>query len=527
MTGRHGVCYTPAAMNTPEQPATPPAAGPDGDDEERRQITLGVGAVSSAKTVGGILNVLTLVVLTRLLDKSEFAVVILAYLVQDTITTIGPLGLPSALSFHLPRLGHGVARALGLQTALILLVLPLPFALGLILGGPWIAASIDMPAAGLPLVYVGIAVIADFPGRAWPDYLVAREAWRPAFLVTLLFYVTRFASMVVPAALGASADVIVLWLAVVAIIRGVGFFVHLIWFEEGELGPHIRRQWTVRSLFSYGVPLSLTQIVGKLNLQLDKYMIAALMTAEAFAVYTAGAVELPLVPGIAYAATIAMIPVLVRTGERGDTRGFLDYWHGSMVKVAALMMPIAVALFVLAEPAVTILFSAEYAEAAVPFRVYLGLLPLRLCAYGAVVRALGSTRPILISAVAGLAANAALNYPLFMWLGLSGPAFASIIAQVVSIVIMLAVIREKLALSWARVLPFGGVLRAAAVALLAAPALLLVLPWLDGAVVELTVGLGVYLSTYVALALFTRVVTRDDLRFALRFVTLRLATKNK
>jgi len=256
------------------------------DSEERRRVTLGVGAVSSAKTVGGVLNVLTLVVLTRLLDKPEFAVVILAYLVQDTITAIGPLGLPSAMSFHLPRLGHGVARALGLQTATILLALSAPFAIGLIAAGPWIADAIDMPDAGLPLVYVGVAVIADFPGRAWPDYLVAREAWRPAFFVTILFYLTRFASLVIPAALGASTDVIVLWLAVVAIARGVGFFVHLLWFEEGELGPHVRRQWTIGSLFSYGVPLSLTQIVGKLNLQLDKYMIAALMTAEALAGYT-------------------------------------------------------------------------------------------------------------------------------------------------------------------------------------------------------------------------------------------------
>lgn len=506
--------------------STPETSDHDTEQDERRRVTLGVGAVSSAKTVGGVLNVLTLVVLTRLLDKPEFAVVILAYLVQDTVTAIGPLGLPSAMSFHLPRLGHGVARALGLQTAVILLGLSAPFAVALIAGGPWIADAIDMPAAGWPLVYVGVAVIADFPGRAWPDYLVAREAWRPAFFVTLLFYLTRFASLVVPAALGASPDVIVLWLAVVAIVRGVGFFVHLLWFEEGELGPQVRRQWTVGSLFSYGVPLSLTQIVGKLNVQLDKYMIAALMTAEAFAVYSAGAVELPLVPGIAYAATVAMIPVLVRTGAKGDVAGFLGYWHGSMVKVAALMMPAAVALFVLAEPAVTVLFSAEYAEAAVPFRVYLGLLPLRLCAYGAVVRALGSTRPILVASVTGLIANAVLNYPMFRLFGLAGPAVASIIAQVVGIVIMLSVIRSQLALSWREVFPLGAVLRTLGVALLASPVLALVLPWLDGAVVELLVGLSSYAVVYILLALAAGILTGADLRFAARFISLRLASKD-
>lgn len=496
-------------------------------DDEKTRVSLGVGAISSARTVGGILNVLILVVLTRLLTKNDFAVVILAYIVQDTITAIGPLGLPSAMSFHLPRLGPSIARALGLQTALLLLALAAPFTLGLMLGGPQIAAAFDMPEAGLPLIYVGLAVLADFPGRAWPDFLVAREAWRPAFFVTILYYLTRFASLVVPAALGAGPDEILLWLAIIAGLRGVGFFAWLIFVEEGELGPHVRKQWTIGSLFSYGVPLSLTQIVGKLNLQLDKYMIAALMTAEAFAVYSAGAVELPLVPGIAYAATAALIPVLVRAGERGDIAGFLDYWHGSMVKVAALMMPTAVVLFVLAEAAVSVLFSADYAEAAAPFRVYLGLLPLRLCAYGAVLRALGSTRPILIASVLGLAVNAALNYPMFQLVGLTGPAYASLVAQLVQIVLLLAVIRVKLGLGWSAVFPFGPVARTFGVALLAAPALWLVLPHLDGYGMQLGLGVLFYGGVYIALARFLGVLSADDLRYAARFISLRLAKKER
>lgn len=503
------------------------SGGPDAAGEERRRISLGVGAVSSAKTLGGVLNVLILVALTRLLDKHDFAVVVFAYIVQDTLTAIGPLGLPSAMSFHLPRLGPGVARALGVQTALILLALSLPFALVLGLGGPAIADAFDLPDAAWPLVLVGVAIVADFPGRAWPDYLVAREAWRPAFWVTILFYLSRFASLVVPAALGASPTVIVGWLAIVAALRGIGFFVHLLAFEQGPLGAEIRRQWTIGSLFGYGVPLSITQIVGKLNVQLDKYMIAALMSAEAFAVYSAGAVELPLVPGIAYAATVALIPVLVRAGQRGDTAEFIGWWHGSMVKVAALMMPTAALLFVLAEPAVSVLFSAEYAEAAVPFRVYLGLLPLRLCAYGAVLRALGSTRPVMIASVVGLVVNAALNYPLFLAFGLTGPAWASLAAQVVQIAMLLAVIRRHLGLGWGGVFPWWPVLRAAAVAVAAAPVLWLVVPWLDGDGLRLAVGTPVYALAYVLLARVTGVLTADDLRYAARFVSLRLARDDK
>ncbi|MCA9541292.1 MAG: polysaccharide biosynthesis C-terminal domain-containing protein, partial [Myxococcales bacterium] len=292
-------------------------------------------------------------------------------------------------------------------------------------------------------------------------------------------------------------------------------------------GPPPERTWTTRQLLAYGVPLSATQIVGKLNVQIDKYMIAALCTAEIFAVYTVGATEMPLVPGIAYAVTGALLPVLVVRHAEGDRDGFLEYWHGSMVKVALLMMPVFVFLFLTAEPVVRVLFSARYVDATVPFRAYLCLLPLRLCAYGAVVRALGTTRPILVAALVALGVNAGLNYPLYLAFGLVGPAAASVIAQLASIAVLLTTVRRELGIGWGAVFPWKAALRPLAVAAIAGVPLYFLGDHLTGNLLPFAVGLPVFAAVYLGLALALGLLGRADLVYAMQFATLRLGRKKR
>ncbi|MCA9542373.1 MAG: oligosaccharide flippase family protein, partial [Myxococcales bacterium] len=196
-------------------------------DETKKQVAAGVGRVSSARTVGGVLNVLLIVALTRLLPRDEFAVVALIYLVQETINALGPLGLPDAMSFFVPKLGQAASRALGVHVGRLLVGLALPYAAVLWFLGPSIAAWIDMPQVALPLVLLGFAVIADFPGQTLAMYLIARQEYDGAFWATLLFYVSRFASFVIPAALGAGPDIIIGAFVGVALIRGAAY---LVWF---------------------------------------------------------------------------------------------------------------------------------------------------------------------------------------------------------------------------------------------------------------------------------------------------------
>jgi O-antigen/teichoic acid export membrane protein len=187
-------------------------------------------------------------------------------------------------------------------------------------------------------------------------------------------------------------------------------------------------------------------------------------------------------------------------------------WHAAMRKVAALLFPVFVFAFVMAEPLIRLLFSKTYADAAIPFRIFLCLLPLRLCGYGAVARAFGRSRPVLWGSLAAMATNLALAWPLWLALGLAGPALATILGQMVGIAVLLTSIRGSLRCRWSALLPCGPLARTLLVAGVSGVVLLvphgLDLP--DAA--ALAVGGPLYLLAYLCLGRLGGVITPADLR---------------
>jgi|KBSMisStaDraftv2_1062788.scaffolds.fasta_scaffold38131_2 O-antigen/teichoic acid export membrane protein len=488
---------------------------PDAALAERKEVAAGAGLASFGLLVSGIFNLLLLTVLTRALSKADFGLFSLVYLIQDTTSALLPLGLPAALAYFVPRRGDPGARALGFWTGGLLFLLAIPAALILVVAAPLISSD---PQSWVILRLLGLYILGDFPGQALPAYLLARRSYRAFFIVTLAFAISRFASLAIPAALGASLTTIMGWFLLVAGLRLLMFLWYFLFAAEGSLS---RKHVSARELLAYGFPLSLSTLVGKLNVQADKYGVALAASKEVLAVYTVGAVELPLVSSLAYSVTNTLVPTLTLTHAKGDRDGFLRYWHGSVEKIATIMMPVFFYFLILAEPAMRLLFSAEFAAAAVPFRVYLFLLPLRLCSYGSVLRALGETKPILTTSLVALAINAVLIFPLYHLMGIAGPALASDLALFVNIVLLLGRIRVHLNLDWSRVLPFKHLLRTTLVAAVAALPLLAVLRFVKGDLLQLLIGLAVLTLIYLVLGRRTHVIAKGDLHYLVGLATLR------
>jgi O-antigen/teichoic acid export membrane protein len=482
---------------------------------EREEVATGAGLASFGVLISGLFNLLLLTVLTRSLPKPAFGLFSLVYLIQDTLGALLPLGLPAALAYFIPRRGEPYARALGFWTGVLLFFLAIPAALGLAVSAPLVSSD---PAAIHILRLLGLYVLADLPGQALPAFLLARRAYRGFFGVTLAFALSRFVSLAVPAMFGASVETLMGWFLLVAVLRLALFLWYFLGVADGTLSPAEVRP---RELFVLGVPLSLSALVGKLNLQADKYGVAAAAGREVLAVYTVGAVELPLVSSLAYTVTNAMVPTLTLAYARGDRGEFVRYWHASIEKIASIMMPVFFYFLLLAAPAMRVLFSVAFAEAAIPFRIYLFLLPLRLCSYGSVLRSLGETRPVLTSSLAALLVNAVLIYPLFVFMGIAGPALASDLAQLVAIVMLLSRIRFHLELPWRGILPFSHLGRITLVAAATALPLIGVLLFVPGDLNRLLAGAALFIPLYVWAGRRLGVIAGGDLSYLGRLLSFR------
>ena len=275
-------------------------------------------------------------------------------MIHEIINAIGPIGLPSALSFFVLKLGAQCRRAPALLPEVFWTMACL------CASPPWAGPRTLSEDQNLEFLCDSVCRgIGGFSGQIPPSYLIAKESYVGAFWVTLLFYVSRFASFVIPAYLGYSPEVIIGCFSGVAVIRALAFAVYFTFMETGRLSGPAREGWSIKELYTYGAPLSASLIVGKLNVQVDKYMILYLLSPAAFAVFTVGAIELPLVASLAYSVTTALVPTLVKAHQSGNTAEFINYWHGSMAKVATVMMPLFVFFMIFAEPAMRVFFSSS------------------------------------------------------------------------------------------------------------------------------------------------------------------------
>ena len=80
----------------------------------------------------------------------------------------------------------------------------------------------------------------------------------------------------------------------------------------------------------------------------------------------------------------------------------------------------------------------------------------------------------------------------------------------------------ELSLTVRQVFPYGPVLKAIAVASIAALPMFFVLVMIDSDALKLAAGVALYVPIYLGLALSTGVVLREDLRYLLGFLTGRI-----
>lgn len=485
---------------------------------DKKRVAAGAGLVSLGRMIGSITNLVTMMVLTRLLDKAQFSTMAFFYLLLGAITLFGALGLPKALVYYLAKLDRSNSRALSFWTGVCLLALAVPIALVLEGGGALLEHFGGKPEFAVALFYLGFTVLFELPGKALPHCFLAQEKFRAWFGVQTAYFLLRFGLVVVPAALGASVETLLSLLLVLGAARFFGFALYVVFGMKGSL----RRQgWQIRKIFAYGVPLSVASGVNRLNREIDKGFVAGLCAPEVFAVYAVGAIQLPFVAGLASSVTVAMLPTLVRHFNKGEVDTFMDYVHGLIKKMASLMMPLFFFLMLMADPVVRLLFSDSYAAAALPFRIYLFILPLRLGGFGPIIRAMGETRPQMYATTATLLVATALNYPLLKLMGIAGPAVSSMVGQAVGLCWMLYVIRNRLEISWAQVVPLRDLTKATAVAAVAVIPAAAASFFLSSDGLKVGVGGGLYLTTYLVLAHRFGVISAADRSYVKRLFTFR------
>jgi O-antigen/teichoic acid export membrane protein len=171
----------------------------------------------------------------------------------------------------------------------------------------------------------------------------------------------------------------------------------------------------------FSVPLGLATLTGTVSAYLDQIMVAASSAPAVFAVYVNGAIEIPLIGMVTGSVTPVLLVDYVRLYKESKLSEIIALIHRAMVKCALILFPAMVFLMCMAPELMRAMFGPSYEASAIPFRIYLLMLPVRILNFGAVLQATNQSRRILFSALIALTTNALL---LWCVIRLFGPLYA-------------------------------------------------------------------------------------------------------
>ena len=121
-----------------------------------------------------------------------------------------------------------------------------------------------------------------------------------------------------------------------------------------------------------------------------------------------------------------VLPELAKFFKAGKLNEIRLLWQRAMNKAILILAPATFIVLLFGTELITLIFSARYAEAATPMRIYALSLPIRAAVYGSVLMATNKTKWVTGAAIFGLSLNTVLNYWLVGRLGYAGAAWATV-----------------------------------------------------------------------------------------------------
>lgn len=491
--------------------------------QPKRRLSDKVGVVFVGTAAGFVVHLAWGMVLVRLLDKDGVGSYRQVWLVYGIAAVIFQLGIPASISYFVPQLPQRQAMGVVLQVFGTMLALGALMAAGIFFGAALLASRLSNPAL-VPLFKVFAPYPLFFlPLAPMPSLLIVRNRHRSA--AVLQFVYAAQAPLVAGALLALRLSLTAVFVGI-TMSAGVLFVVTVVWLLRlaRRSGIEWRQQLWARQM-RYSLPIGLASAVDTVGRRLDQVVIGLFYPPARFAIYTVGAFEVPIFALLSSALGSVLTPEFVRWHAAGDVRRLLRVWHEATAKMGLLIFPTVAGLLVAAPDLITVLYTQEYEESTVLFRIYLMVLLVRVTQYSVILRATGRTGVIFWATVGFLASKLVLAVAFIKLMGFIGPAVASVLGYYIYVWLLLRQISYALEVPMSEVMPWRQLAGIAGVASLAVlPAIpLLYLPL--GVTPRLAVFCLGYAIAYGALALWLRMLSPSDLALFRRWATLRPVLK--
>ncbi|HUF79613.1 MAG TPA: oligosaccharide flippase family protein, partial [Burkholderiales bacterium] len=421
--------------------------------------------LGTANAVDAAIQLLTPIVLVRVLDGAGFGEYRLLWLAAGTLLAIVPMGMSASLGYFLPR--HPL-RAQAVFVRQTLLFMAVAGILAGLLLGPWnplLPESIKALASAhyaAPLFW-GLWILGSTL-----DLLPAAERrfGLQAGLILALALV-RGAAVIAAAVLGGIDAVI----AVLALLAAVKVFL-LLGLSTARYG---RRLWLSRmpkivEQARFALPMGAGDAVYLLRVQADQWLVVILFGAAQYGVYSLGALALSVAGILRHSVNEVIFPEMSKAQGDGDLRTVLSLNNRSNIACALFIVPASLFLLAAAGPLVRLLYTDAYADA-------IPVLQLNVIAYliatvevSTLMLVLRQGPYLLYTSIAFLVLSLLVSYAGAQVWGMTGAVLGAIVGNLVAIVVLYARVSRLVAIPVSKLQDWGTLARIGASGAVAAAA---------------------------------------------------------
>lgn len=237
------------------------------------------------------------------------------------------------------------------------------------------------------------------------------------------------------------------WMSgLVTMIYLVLFLPYIFIFLKQKVTVSWKEARKIRPYLQIGFPVYIATFVGVIILNLDKGIVSAFTDPVIFAIYSIGAIELPVVGMIGASIMQKIFPELVSLYSKGDAAGAKSMWMRTTLKSTRITVPIVLVMMMISKPLIEILFTQKYIDAVPVFQTYLLVGLWRNTQYGALIIASGKTKWTFYYSVAGLVFNVIVSILLFYLFGVIGVAWGGFLT--VTFLSLLQLKHERMLNEW-------------------------------------------------------------------------------
>jgi O-antigen/teichoic acid export membrane protein len=395
------------------------------------------------------------VVLVRMVDPATFGTYRQGFLIYTLLAGVLSIQIEASLYYFVPRLGAEQKRPLLLQSLALTFGFATLIAGAMFAGADTLAGWFDNPEVAGAVRALALYPFCERILLMLPAFMISEDRAVRAGVYSVAASIARVSSTLLAFYLSASI-VEVMWAVVgsCAVVAALGCLDML------RISP--RSAWRidrelVREQLAYTWPLWAIAVAGILNTQIGSFLISAFFDPETFAVYSCGAIDLPVVGLITTSLTSAMMPNLVTLVNRGERRDALHIWQEGVRKSSWVIFPCFCFFSVVSFDFMVMLYGESYRMAAWPFAIYLLRLPVRVAVHATLLRATGLTRPVAIGALLSLAINVTLSTALLYLgegtrLGFVAPAIGTVCASFITMGYLLSRVSRAMGVSTSAVM---------------------------------------------------------------------------